>query len=96
MDKSEFVETKNYVTYKVNTQYHKKKYGIEKTSLKEVCKYEKEYSNISEWIAHLSAKVWTSKRMLLELCEIIKRIHPENKINWDETHRYIEDVEFKC
>ena len=95
MDKSKFTETKNFITYKVNTGFHHKDYPIAKYRLTEICNYEAGYSNISEWVAHISGKTWASKRMMIMLCDIIKRIHPKNEINWEETYRYIDSVDYE-
>jgi hypothetical protein len=93
-DKSKFTESKNYITYNVCVGFHNKDYDIEKSRLMRVRTHEKEFSNISEWVAHLSGKTWASKRMMLLLCDMIKRIHPNNEINWDETYRYIDSTKY--
>jgi hypothetical protein len=102
VDKSKFKETKYYLTYQVDTAFHHKDYDIQKSRLNEVREHEegwrnndKGFDNVSEWVAHLSGKTWASKRMMLLLCNIIKRIHPDNKINWQETERLINSINYE-
>lgn len=88
-NKSKWIVTKNYITYRLNEYRFKKDYDIEKSRLNDLCNYN-DYSNASEWVVHLSGKVWANKKMLLELCELIKEYYPTSTINWKETNKCIE------
>jgi hypothetical protein len=92
---SKFKETKNHLTYIVRTRFYNRDYDIQKRLLADICNYEVGFENISEWVAHLSGKTWASKRMVLLLCDHIKRLHPDNKINWDETYRFINSINYE-
>lgn len=101
MDKSKFIETRDYVTYRINTRFTKYDYHINKKGLDKSRNHDpytvgdRKYENVSEWVCHLSEKGWASKRMMLLLCDIIKRVCPDNKIDWEETYRFIENSEYE-
>ncbi|MEI7670267.1 MAG: hypothetical protein WCJ33_09305 [Pseudomonadota bacterium] len=92
MDKSYFIEYKNHLTYKVVTNTHKKDYDIPKSELGN-CKYNS--NRISDWVEHISNKGWASRRMMLCLCDKIKRLCPDNNINWEETYLYIDSTDYE-
>lgn len=96
-DKSRLSEDKQYVTWHIDTGTHKRDYFIPKSRLHEtkhnhVGMSDELYRDVSDWIAHLSEKRWSSKKLLTELCDIIKRCEPDAKINWDNTYRLINDT----
>lgn len=92
---SKFTEDETHLTYVVLTHNEKgavmfnKDYNIPKIDL------QNEYhGNISGWVDHLTGKGWASRKMLLELCDRIKKIHPNNTIDWKETLKIINDTNF--
>lgn len=92
IDNARYIETKNWIIYKMNNEHHRHKYEISKNLLAAICDYEPGFPNISDWVVALCGKNWASKRMVLKLCDIIKRIKPNNTINWCDTYRYIDSI----
>ncbi len=43
----------------------------------------------SIWFFRLGMMPWATKDLMLQLREIIKRECPKNKINWEETDKFI-------
>ena len=95
MVNSKLYESKKYVTWRIRRRHINRDYLISKHRLDELRETHHNlygsYNNVSEWIAHILDKLWAEKKLIIQLCEIIKKEKKENKIDWAETDRMIEE-----
>jgi hypothetical protein len=86
---TKWVIYKNEFGAKVLSPENYQAYQIGFDELDEVRSFDQ---NSSEVVAHLCGKTWTSYENLIDLCELIKKHKPNNRINWERTYAKIEEM----